>query len=254
MLKFIRYVVILTLSVKTFSQIGFNISPPKYEFTVRPEEVKNFTINVQNTTDSILHIKIYTVDWALDIDNNVKYFAAGKLKNSCSNWIYVNPQEFNITPNSSQDIRFTLSVPKNVFGDYWSMVFFESTPFNPTGSSILLVSGRVGCTIYSTIAGTTVKNGDIVGLDFDKKDYSVKTIFENTGNVHLRIKGVMKILKDEKIIFQDEILEKVSLPETKTTISFPIKTQLLKGTYTIKVSIDYSGNEILEGEKVIKID
>jgi len=109
------------------------------------------------------------------------------------------------------------------------MVFFESTPFNPTGSSMLLVSGRVGCTIYSTIAGTTVKNGDIVGLDFDKKDYSVKAIFENSGNVHLRIKGIMKILKDEKVVFQSEIPEKVSLPETKTTLSFPVETQLLKG-------------------------
>uniref|UniRef100_A0A7C3N7C1 Uncharacterized protein n=1 Tax=candidate division WOR-3 bacterium TaxID=2052148 RepID=A0A7C3N7C1_UNCW3 len=254
MLKFIKSVIILTVAINIFSQIGFNISPPKYEFTVRPEEIKNFTINVQNTTDSILHIKIYNVDWALDIENNVKYFTAGKLKNSCSNWIYVNPQEFNIYPNSSQDIRFTLSVPKNVFGDYWSMVFFESTPFNPTGSSMLLVSGRVGCTIYSTIAGTTVKNGDIVGLDFDKKDYSVKAIFENSGNVHLRIKGIMKILKDEKVVFQSEIPEKVSLPETKTTLSFPVETQLLKGKYTVKVNIDYSGNEILEGEKIISID
>jgi len=39
----------------------------------------------------------------------------------------------------------------------------------------------------------------------------------------------MKILKDEKVVFQSEIPEKVSLPETKTTLSFPVETQLLKG-------------------------
>ncbi|MEO0233512.1 MAG: hypothetical protein ABIN35_02710 [candidate division WOR-3 bacterium] len=254
MLKLVKTILILSLFINIFPQIGFNISPPKYEFTVRPEEIKNFTINVQNTTDSTLHVKIYAVDWSLDIDNNVKYFTAGKLKNSCSNWIYVNPQEFNINPNSSEDIRFTLSVPKNVFGDYWSMIFFESTPFNPTGSSMLLVAGRVGCTIYSTIAGTTVKNGDITGLEFDKKEYKVKAIFENTGNVHLRVKASMKIFKDEKMVYQLEIPEQVSLPEIRTTISFPVETQLLKGDYTIKVNIDYGGNELLEGEKKITIN
>ncbi len=253
MLKLLFFLPIL-VNLTLFSQIGFNISPPKYEFMVNPEEIKNFTINVQNTTDSILHIKVYTVDWALDFENKPKYFPAGKLKNSCSNWIYINPQEFNINPGVSEDIRLTLNVPPLVFGDYWSMIFFESTPYNPSGKSMIQFSGRVGCTIYTTISGTTVKNGDLISIEFDKKNYTVKAIFENTGNVHLRLKSSMKIFKGEKMIYETKIDEQVSLPESKTNLIFPVETQLLKGEYTLKVSIDYSGNEILEGEKKLLIN
>ncbi|HAV93125.1 TPA: hypothetical protein DCW38_08105, partial [candidate division WOR-3 bacterium] len=215
-MKFFFTLALTTIcALASFAQVGFTISPPKYEFTARPEESKTFTVGVQNTTDSILHMKIYASDWSLEKDGKVLYFPSKTLKNSCSDWIYINPQEFNIQPKSSEEIRLTLNVPKEVYGDYWSMLFFESTPFNISGNQMLMLAGRVGCTIYSSIAGTTVKNGDLVGLDFEKKDYRMNAIFENTGNVHLRVKGFMQIFKDDKMVYEKKIEEKLSLPESK---------------------------------------
>jgi len=254
MKSFLIFVASLFMALASFAQISFTISPPKYEFTVKSEESKTFTINIQNTTDSTLHVKIYSSDWSIDKEGKALYFQSKTIKNSCSEWIYVNPQEFNISPKTSEDVRFTMNVPKEVFGDYWSMLFFESTPVNFSGNDMIVLAGRLGCTIYSTIAGTTTKNGDLIGLDFDKKNYRVKAVFENTGNIHLRIKGFVQIFSDEKMIYEKTINEKLSLPESKINIYFPIETELMKGEYLIKVNLDYSGSEILEGEKRITIN
>lgn len=252
--KFSIAVATLLLALASFAQVGFTISPPKYEFTVKPNESKTFTINVQNTTDSVLHVKVYPNDWLVNTESEMKYFPASTLKNSCSGWIYINPQEFNIQPKSAEDVRFTMNVPNDVYGDYWSMLFFESTPFNFTGSDMIMLAGRVGCTIYATIAGTTSKNGDIVGLDFDKKDYRVKAVFENTGSVHVRVKGFLQIFKEDKMVYEKTVESRLSLPESKTNIYFPVETELQKGEYILRVNLDYSGSEILEGEKRITIN
>jgi len=251
-----KFVTLITtiIAVHAYAQVGFTISPPKYEFIINPEESKTFSVNVQNVTDSVLHIKIYVNDWNLGNENEILYFPSNTLINSCSEWIYINPQEFNINPQTTEDVRLTINAPKEVYGDYWSMLFFESTPFNISGNQMLMLAGRVGCTIYSSIAGTTVKNGDLVGLDFEKKDYRMNATFENTGNVHLRVKGFMQIFKDDKMVYEKKIEEKLSLPESKTNIYFPVETNLLKGEYTVKVTLDYSGSEILEGEKRLTID
>ncbi|MGE3062756.1 MAG: hypothetical protein AB7T10_03900 [bacterium] len=248
------FILISCLSMLLGAQVNFHISPPRQEFTISKNENKTFKIDVYNKSDTTLHIKAYSNDWSANSEGEVLFFKPGLLKNSCSEWLYINPQEFNLNAGTSQEVRISLSSPNDVYGDYWSVIFFESTPFNLTGKDMLMFSGRVGSYVYATIAGTTAKNGDIVGLDFDKKEYRVKAVFENTGNVHVRVKGFMQILKGEKIIYEKTVEERLSLPESKTNIYFPVETELQKGEYLIKVTLDYSGSEILEGEKRITIN
>jgi len=252
-MKRFLFAVILSVSI-IVNASKFTITPPKQELVVKSGENKTFTITVDNIDDSTLHLKIYPSDWLIDSDNEISHFPANTLKNSCSGWFYINPQEFNIPGKSTQEVRISMQTPNDVYGDYWSMLYFESTPFASNTNQMILLNTRIGSAVYATIAGTTSKNGEIIGLDFDKKEYRVKTVFENTGNVHIRVKGFMQIFKDDKMVYENKIEEKLSLPESKTNIYFPIETELQKGEYLIKVNLDYSGSEILEGEKRITIN
>jgi len=253
MKRFFVFAALTIISSVLFAS-KFTITPPKQELVLKPGENKTISITVDNMDDSILHLKIYPTDWLVNSDNEISHFPASSLKNSCSGWFYINPQEFNINGKTSQEVRISVQTPTEVFGDYWSMLYFESTPYMPDENSMILLNTRIGSAIYVTIAGTTTKNGDIIGLDFDKKENKVKAVFENTGNVHVRVKGFLQIFKEDKMVYEKTVDEKLSLPESKTNIYFPVETELQKGEYLIKVNLDYSGSENLEGEKRITIN
>jgi len=251
MKKTIITALIIVCTVFVNAQLKFTISPPKYELFVSPNETKTMTVTVNNLGDSAIHIKVYESDWTIDFENKIKFLPPGTIKNSCSGWFYINPQEFNIDGQSYADVRVTLNVPDNVYGDYWSLLFFESSPISFSDKPAVAFNSRVGCTFYSSINGTVSKNGEITSMDYSKDKNTLKVGFENLGNIHLRAKGFLQIFKDSVMIYEKNITDQLILPEMERNILFPVDTYLKKGSYTFKVYIDYGGTELLEGEKTI---
>ncbi|MCK4524201.1 hypothetical protein KAU15_04670 [candidate division WOR-3 bacterium] len=254
MKKLIIIIVIILMTVVMISaQAHFTISPPKYEIFVKEQDEKTFIIYVENLGDTVTHIKVTPSDWDLDIDNNVQFFPPKTFENSCSDWFYINPLEFNLNPGTVEEVRVTMVVPKNVFGEYRSLLFFESTPFSPEANSMLLFSSRVGCTIYVDILGTVSLNGEIVSMKYDFKDDNVLIGYSNTGNMHQRLDIIVKISRSGNDIYSYKLEEQLVLPNRERMFEIPVETRLSDGQYKIKVSIDYGGSEILIGEKLLKI-
>ena len=132
------------------------------------------------------------------------------------------------------------------------MIFFESTPFNPESGSMLQFAGRVGCTIYCGIIGTISKNGEITDMDMNN-DNNVSVTFSNTGNVHERADIILTIQKNSSNIYKYILEEQIVLPGRERVFELPVETQLNEGNYTLNVSIDYGGNEVLVGEKTVYV-
>lgn len=245
---------LILLCLTLAAQIKFTVSPPKYELFVSKSETKTFTVTVNNLGDSIMHVKVYPSDWILDFDSRLKFLPPGTVKNSCSGWLYINPQEFNIEAGSYTEVRVTMNVPEDSYGDYWSLLFFESSPIISPDKPAVAFNSRLGCTLYASINGTLSRNGEITSMEYSPKQNNVKVGFSNTGNMHLRLKGFLQILRDSTVIYEKNMSEQLILPETERTVLFPVETFLSKGTYTLKVNIDYGGSEILEGEKSISVE
>ncbi len=256
-LKKIFVIIILLFGIINsilFAQAKFTISPPYFELFLKPKEIKTIIITAENAGDSTIHIKIYPNDWDLDTDDSPLFVEANTFENSCSNWFYINPMEFNLEPHSDKDIRITLQVPENVFGEYKSIIFFETTPYKKNPNSMIQFNSRLGSAIYVSIIGTVSKNGDIIGIEYNEKDSYAIALFENTGNMHCRVTANLKIYDfKNKLIYEKDISSQLSLPGRTKKIKIPVDTYLNSGSYTFKIRIDYGGNELLEGEKTIII-
>ena len=118
MKRYITAALIIVCSILINAQAKFTVSPPKYEISIYPEDEKTFIISVENMGDTTVHIKTVISDWDLDIEDRIQFFPPQTFKNSCSSWFYINPLEFNIAPHTIEDVRITMSVPQNVFGEY----------------------------------------------------------------------------------------------------------------------------------------
>lgn len=253
MAKRILVLCLITAFLPLFAQMSFTVSPPNYEFLVKPDELKTFTVTVNNFGDKPVHIKIYPNDWFLDEQGHSKFFPAGTIERSCSDWMYVNPQEFNIDPMSQEEVRITMSVPDYAYGDYWSILFFEGTPFSINPQSMIQLNSRVGCAVYSSIVGTLFRNGDIVSLEHIEETGNIRIGYINSGNVHSRIKTELQIMRNDSIIYESTLESKLVMPEQTLEYEMPVETYLPDGLYKIIANIDYGGEEILQGEKEIKI-
>ncbi len=237
-----------------FAQMSFTVSPPNYEFLVKPGELKTFTVTVDNFGDKPLHIKIYPNDWYLDENGNSNFFPANTLERTCSDWMYVNPQEFNIDGMSQEEIRITMAVPEYAYGDYWSILFFESTPFSASPQSMIMLNSRVGCAVYASIVGTLYRSGDISSLDFNTETGNAVIGYVNNGNVHTRIKTELQVMRNDTVIYENNLLSKLVMPEQNLKYEIPVETYLPEGLYKFIVKIDYGGEEILQGEKEIRVN
>ena len=246
-------IVLLPLCESIWSQvngvINFWISPTQFDLSLFQGDQSTQSFIVRNLGKTNLRLRVYAADWLLTRAGDNKYFEAGKLSRSCATWLTINPVEFEIPPDSTQLVRFTLNVPDNVSGEYWCIIFFESIPIPSKWSPMVKVAGRLGSYIFVTIPNTEKRQGDIITLDVKEgSSYEITATFKNSGNVHLRLNCEIKI-KDslDAIIWSKQINNVFVLPNSERTIGAIADKELEAGKYSAIITIDYGADEILEG-------
>lgn len=244
----------LMVCIILFGQTGFTVAPPRYELLEKPGNNKTVIFTVENKSDNSLHIRVSLSDWSMDSTGEVVFHPSGTFSNSSSEWVYINPMEFDIDGNASRDIRITLSVPEDVFGEYRSMAMFKSTPSVNNPGDMVQFSTRIGAALYTQIVGTVSLNGSIEDIVFNNASQFINVKYLNTGNAHHRadIKIIIKN-SDGNVIYEDGLSRQLALPSLERVFIFKPETYFKEGDYRIEVLIDYGGNEMLRGIKNITV-
>jgi len=233
--------------------IGFYVGPPSYELSLLPGSSNTYTIEVISAVDTTLYMRVYSADWLITPDGGRRYYPADSLPVSCAGWIVLNPVEFELPPQGRQTVRMTINVPPDVVGEYWCVVFAEALPIPSQWVPMLRVTGRVGSLVFVEIAGTGVKQGEITNLEFS--DGNVVLVFQNTGSVHLRpYAEVCLVNADGDTVWQDAVERFLVLPEGTRELTFPVTANLPSGVYTVVSKVDYGTEEVLVGERKIRIE
>ena len=145
-----------------------------------------------------------------------------------ASWIEVEGGPISLLPDEQKIVPYTIHIPQNADpGGHYAAVFFATQPPQMSGSSIGL-SGRLGTLVLLTVSGDIKEEGKIV--EFSTKDnksfyehlpVSFSLLFANSGNVHLKPQGEIKITNSfgglsEKIPFNREEMDgsKNVLPNT----------------------------------------
>lgn len=250
-------VVLSTLALATPASapadISIDVSPAKYELQTAPGKTETFPILVRNTSTSAVHITAAPFDFEVGSSGNYVFSAPGKNPYSVAKLITINPREFDLEPNTSQQVRFSVDVPANAAGEYSSIVFFTTRPTRAQRG--VSIAERIASKIYIDIPESTHFTGEIDDVSAkalsDGQHYLVG--FHNTGNVHVYLSGRVEIKQGGSVI------DKVTLPtgmlveRAGKRLVDAVGKKLPPGSYQAVALIDYGGPSLVAGQTTFTV-
>src|SRR3989338_7532289 len=178
------------------------ISTPRVELELSPGETYSGEIIAENPENEELKTRLYLEDWTYSPGGTgeKKFTPAGSTPLSASKWITFNPTEEVIKPFGRITARYTVTVPKEAKGAYYSVFFFETllgTATDEEGVNVL-VAGRIGALFFIQVKGTVDRKGEIKSLELKapegNKPLEISTTFQNSGNVDITLGGNFLIM------------------------------------------------------------
>lgn len=233
------------------------IDQPKVRLVISPGGLHSGVINVENPASEDKDVRVYLEDWyyVAGGDGSKEFRPAGTLPLSSASWITVAPTQFNLPAHSSMPVHYTVSVPKDVSGGHYAVVFFESLIAKavPGAGVGVNVAVRVGGLFYIEPKGTIERRLKLQELSLTRKDKSLdlKAILHNTGNVDISASGVFNIIDGQGLVYaRGEIGEAYTLPGDSAQINGLAQAQLRAGTYDLVITLKLGGQalEVIEAE------
>jgi len=235
-----------------FAQVGFLLSPPKFQITLFANQSANKTIDLKNVTGDTLYVETVLEDFFLTPYGKPQFKPAGVYPYSCSKWIQVNPVSFLLLPHGKKIVRFTVTLPGGSDGDYLGVITFKSKGLPKKWTPSIAIYGEISVFVHLISANTGILDGDMEGLSV--KQDTIFVTYHNTGNVRNHIDCTIEIKSlSGKTIWQAEQKNKLVLRNSERILTLLINKKLRKGTYNILATIDYGGKELIQGERKIHL-
>ncbi|MFH1709668.1 MAG: hypothetical protein ABH860_01185 [bacterium] len=225
--------------------LSINIDPSNIKVVLRSKETKTGEILVQNLGGTRLKMKAYTEDWIYAPDGSKVFMKPGSSVYSCSSWIKLDPEDFELSPKEDKKVKYTIIAPENVSGGHVSVMFFEALTERLEG---IAVSGRIGSIVYQDTEGDIKRSGEIKDLfviaSAEGDPVSVNFSFNNNGNTHISSKPIIKILDGDRPIVEKNLMNLNALPgDTKTSV-ITIDELLKEGRYKAQVELSFDNKTL----------
>lgn len=242
---------------------SLSVSPSMYELKIPLGKSYTDAIRVTNVGKANMHVNVYMSDFLLNSEGKIDFFDAGTREHSLANYVRLNPSSFSLAPQEEKWVRFTLTVPKDLKGEYQVIIFFHtqaSRVRSPVGKRVL-VAARIGTTVYAGVKSTIHYSSEVLDLylrkDWQDNSFNYALIYHNNGNIHVRPKGKLKILDQKgKKVISTPLNEKESSVLRNSLRLFEGKFQgkpgLTGGVYTLQAAMDF-GKAELEVEKSLHL-
>jgi PKD repeat protein len=253
---------VLDVQAIKISQIQFDLALPAgtgqtQAFTVLNDDLEPTTITVN------------TCDWLRNLQGqNLFCDDAGKVSRSASAWVSAAPTSFDLQPNESKEVQFTVTVPPAqggaaLDGMYWTALMVEGTPTvqsGPSGTTIT-VKRRFGVKVLATVAGTGHSDGQVNDVEIHGLNPpTVLVEFENRGTLNAPAVAGRVEVRDQTGNTVDTIPVQ-SFPvlpgyrRQLTVTSSRKKGDLLPpGNYLILAILDFGGTYLAGGQALLKIE
>jgi hypothetical protein len=240
---------------------SLNVSPPSFRAVVEPGGSTSGIITVMNTSDNDIGINVYAEDWLYKPDGSKSFHAAGTTPLSCAKWIRLFPKKFQIEPHGKMAVQYTISVPEDVKGGYYAVIFSESVPLGKEGQEgemTVRFAGRLGTVVYLETEGRSTRKASVESLSItppqSNKPLEMALSYKNNGNVWIGAEGTLNIMDGEGNIFGKERFGPVNtLPGDTAEAKVEWLGDLEEGTYYAVVTLDVGAAEPIVEEREIII-
>lgn len=208
---------------------GFDISPNRIEVTIPTAKAYSGEIAVANSEQRDLYIKLRLGEW----------FSASY----GTDWLHLNPLEFELKKGESRKVSYKISVPKNAKGELSAMIFVDAKPQEAQAGPIT-INTSVGIPIYAAIQGTERMGAEVEELAVvNSAPLKLSVKVKNTGNVHIRPTGAITIKAktggDALSVPLNEYNYPV-LPVSSRILEIKTDKRLEPGTYVADIKMGFS--------------
>lgn len=240
---------------------GFSITPFFQEIILeRDQKEAVFFLTVENTTDIPAIFRITVLDFgALDESGGVAFLGASdpERKYGLASWINLEKDALVLNPGEKQNIRVAVENKESLSpGGHYAAIYLKMEPDKtPSGESSSAVAFNPS---FASLVFARKIGGETYGLEFKGRELQkrffrnpsgTKLRFQNTGNVHIVPRGIVKITDP----FGREVLRGIINPESaiilpETFRVFPVSLKktapiLFPGPYAVSVEHRYDGKD-----------
>jgi hypothetical protein len=233
---------------------GLEISPPLVDIKADPGQVIKTQLKVRNVTKETLVVEAEYNDFvASGEDGSPKILLKDEEQSpySIKDWLSTIPTA-TLAPRQQQTFDVTITVPKDASpGGHYGVVRYTGTPADAQGSGVSL-SASIGTLMLVRVSGDVQESAKITEL-FSSRDGKKRTLFEygpigivtkieNTGNVHIKPKGTIRVSNMFGKTVQDSQLNSSGgnvLPKSTRKFSQQLNKRLLFGKYKIQADVTY---------------
>lgn len=231
--------------------LGIEVTPAKFELAIPPGTPPyNIPITIRNSSGATVHIVSTMTDFGVSKTGEYAFDRAGTRADSLLRWATINPREFDLPSDSTQQVRMTLTVPKSssLTGEYAGIVFFQTRPVRR--SQAVSVSVRIATKIYATIPGTVKLAGAITKMTASNGSggESYRVLFKNTGNAHVYVGGNLEVHKDGQLVERIPLQGSELVERGGERLIQASGKPLSPGKYQVIALVDYGGSTMTGGE------
>ena len=256
----------LGLSVFLFAEYAIaatiRISAPKIQLELAPGESYSGEIVAENPTEEDNKVKIYMEDWAYIPGGagEKKFSPGGTTPLSSAKWITFSPVQDVIKPFGRTTVHYTVNVPADAKGAYYSVLFFETVLGATTDEEgvNVLVAGRIGALFFIEIKGTADRKGElrsvVIKTPEGNKPMEIATTFQNTGNTDITLGGNFLIMDPQgKVQGRGDLNKIYTFPADTGTGTTQWVGRLPRGQYQVLLTYNLGKGKSLVEEKSITI-
>ena len=256
--KFIIALVVTTLYG------NWTVAPMSLSYYLEQNNTGTDALWIKNPTDDTLEVKITLQDY-IKVNGQDQMRAARTTDRSCAGWLFIHPEEVKILPYQNKDIRIDMTVPKDAYGDYWTMLFVEEVS-KPKSNKVqygkmtldIKTLLRWGVRIKQHVPGSFNRSGKVTSILFMEEDASRKVelkFLNNSMLIHSRCTGWIEIRdEDGETISKFDIKEFSIYPNDERIFTIEILDELNEGEFSAVGIIDYGGDHLVGGEILFTIE
>lgn len=219
-------------------------------YTLEPGETKEGKVDIINTSEESIEVKVYPVDAVTTKDGAFAPQPEDREKIDVGAWIRLAESEIFLGPKETKTVDFTVKVPENAeVGDHIGAIIAQAKELPEVGGGTAMrVVTRIGSRMYITIPGDIVKELKFTEFTWEKIDGKIifSLTFVNNGNVRIIPKGEIKITNIfGKAVDTIKILEREVFPKKEITVPVEWEKVLALGKFTARASVVYDTNRTL---------
>jgi len=254
---------LIVVSGVSLISFGLRLSQIEFDFGLPTGTAQTGTFLVINDESEPTTVNVTLADWDRLPDGENRFIEPGSVARSAANWVTFAPAQFTLAPDESVEVRFTLTVPTDITGTFWTALLVEGSPrqVETPGGTTVLVRRRFAVKILETPPGSGPLEGRITDIQIGGQNPLTTVVqFENTGLVNMPgVKGRVEVRDTGGTTVESIPIEEFPvLPGAQRVLQVlsqrPLGQTLPPGRYQVLTILDFGGANLLGGQLVLDIE